>query len=71
MAVADGGPGIPAEQWPNVFDRYWRGRGASRHGIGLGLFIVKRLIEAHQGRIWVEDTPVTGATFVFSLAAAG
>jgi protein-histidine pros-kinase len=70
IAVSDGGPGIPPEQRPYVFDRYWRGRGASRHGIGLGLFIAKRLAEAHHGRIWVEDAPGGGATFVFTLPAA-
>jgi protein-histidine pros-kinase len=70
VAIADGGPGIPAEQRPRVFDRYWRGRGASRQGIGLGLFIVKGLVEAHGGSIWVEDTPGGGATFVFTLPAA-
>ena len=71
VAVADSGPGIPPEQVPHVFDRYWRGRGASRHGIGLGLFIVRRLVEAHGGRIWVESTPGTGATFVLTLSPAG
>jgi PAS domain S-box-containing protein len=70
VAVADGGPGIPVEQLPYVFDRYWRGRGASRHGIGLGLFIVHRLIAAHGGRSWVESTPGVGATFVFTLPVA-
>jgi protein-histidine pros-kinase len=69
VAVRDEGRGIPSEQHPYVFERYWRGRGASRHGIGLGLFIVKRLIDAHGGRIWVEDAPGAGATFVFTLPA--
>jgi signal transduction histidine kinase len=71
VAITDSGPGIPPEQVPHVFDRYWRGRGASRHGIGLGLFIVKRLVDAHGGRIWVESEPGKGATFVFTLPAAG
>jgi protein-histidine pros-kinase len=71
VSVEDGGPGIPPEQRAHVFDRYWRGRGASRHGIGLGLFIVKRLVDAHGGRIWVEAAPGGGATFVLTLCAAG
>lgn len=71
VSVADAGPGIPPEQRPHVFDRYWRGRGASRHGIGLGLFIVSRLVEAHGGRIWVEDAPGGGAVFIFTLSATG
>src|SRR5262245_59198169 len=70
VSVSDSGPGIPAEQIPHVFDRYWRGRGASRHGIGLGLFIVERLVEAHGGRIWVESAPSAGATFVFTVPGA-
>jgi signal transduction histidine kinase len=70
VAVADGGPGIPREQRDQVFERYWRGRGASRQGVGLGLFIVKSLIDAHGGRISVEDAPGGGATFVFILPAA-
>ncbi len=69
VAVSDQGPGIPPEQRAHVFDRYWRGRGVSRHGLGLGLFIVKRLIDAHGGRIWIEATPGAGATFVFTLQA--
>ncbi|HET7291644.1 MAG TPA: PAS domain-containing sensor histidine kinase [Vicinamibacteria bacterium] len=70
VSVADSGPGIAPEQHAHVFDRYWRGRGSSRHGIGLGLFIVKRLVEAHGGRIWVDSAPGSGATFVFTLTAA-
>jgi signal transduction histidine kinase len=62
-AVTDGGPGIPAEQRPHVFDRYWRGRGASRHGIGLGLYIVKRLVELSGGTVHAESGgPGRGAT---------
>jgi protein-histidine pros-kinase len=67
VTVQDGGPGIPADQQEHVFDRYWRGRGASRHGIGLGLFIVRRIVDAHGGRIWVENAPGTGAAFTFTL----
>lgn len=69
VTVADEGPGISAEQLGHVFDRYWRGRGASRQGIGLGLFIVRRIVEAHGGRIWVESPPGAGAAFTFTLPA--
>jgi PAS domain S-box-containing protein len=70
VSVADEGPGIPAAQIDHVFDRYWRGRGASRQGIGLGLFIVRRIVEAHGGRISVASPPGSGAVFTFELPAA-
>lgn len=70
VAVADRGQGIPEEQRAQAFERYWRGRGASRQGVGLGLFIVRSLIDAHRGRIVVEETPGGGATFAFTLPAA-
>jgi protein-histidine pros-kinase len=70
IAVADSGPGIAPEDARNLFDRFWQGRGASRHGIGLGLFIVKSIVDAHGGRLWVASSPGSGATFVFTLPSA-
>jgi signal transduction histidine kinase len=70
FAVADNGPGIPPEDLPRVFDRHWQGASpAFRRGSGLGLFIVKTIVEAHAGRTWVESTPGTGASFFFTLPA--
>jgi signal transduction histidine kinase len=70
FSVADTGPGIPAEHLAHLFDRYWRGPGSSRAGAGLGLFIVRGLVEAHGGRVWVESAPGAGSTFSFTLPAA-
>jgi PAS domain S-box-containing protein len=65
--VADTGRGVSAEQLPHLFDRFWQARGADRRGAGLGLPIVKGLVEAHGGRIWAESTPGQGSTFFFTL----
>jgi signal transduction histidine kinase len=62
--VADTGEGIPAEDLPRIFDRFWRGDPARSHeagaGSGLGLAIAKSLIEAHGGRIGAESRPGQG-----------
>jgi two-component system OmpR family sensor kinase/two-component system sensor histidine kinase BaeS len=62
--VADTGEGIPPEDLPRIFDRFWRGDQArSREtgaGSGLGLAIAKGLVEAHGGRIWAESDGVPG-----------
>jgi len=68
--VSDTGSGISADDVPHLFDRFWQGRKAGRHGAGLGLPIVKGLVEAHGGRIWVESTPGQGSTFFFSIPTA-
>jgi len=68
--VRDTGPGIPAEAQPHLFDRFWQARrsGAQRRsGAGLGLAIVRGIVEAHGGRIWVESAPGEGSTFYFTL----
>jgi len=62
--VADSGPGVSAEQREHIFERYWRGKVG---GLGLGLYIAKSIVDAHGGRIWVEDKPQPGATFGFEL----
>jgi PAS domain S-box-containing protein len=67
ISVTDTGPGIPAEQLPHVFDRYWQASASDRRGTGLGLTIVKGIAEAHGGRVWVESTPGDGTTFFFSI----
>lgn len=68
--VSDTGAGIPAENIPYLFDRFWQARPADRRGAGLGLAIVKGIIEAHGGRIWVESTPGCGSTFFFTIPTA-
>jgi PAS domain S-box-containing protein len=67
FSVADTGPGIPAEQLPHVFDRYWQARRGDRRGAGLGLAIARGIVEAHGGRIWVESGEDGGAVFRFSV----
>ena len=67
FSVADSGSGIAAEDLPRVFDRFWQARKAERRGAGLGLPIVKGVIESHHGRIWVESTLGAGSTFYFTL----
>jgi signal transduction histidine kinase len=70
FAVRDTGPGIPREQLPHLFGRFWQASDADRRGIGLGLSIARGLVEAHGGRIWVESSPGDGATFSFTLPLA-
>jgi PAS domain S-box-containing protein len=69
VAVQDHGPGLTAEQLHRVFERFTRlpQTAASTAGTGLGLFISKRLIEAHGGRLWADSVPGQGTTFSFAL----
>ncbi len=71
-AITDRGPGIPPEDLPRLFQRYTRAGAAreAREGLGLGLYITRRLVEAHNGRIWAESTVGVGSTFSFSLPIA-
>jgi signal transduction histidine kinase len=70
FAVIDTGPGIPAEQLPHIFGRFWQAKASDRRGIGLGLAIAKGIVEAHKGRIWVESSVGLGSTFYFTLPLA-
>lgn len=73
LFVADSGPGVPAEDAPHVFDRFWTARRTARaRGTGMGLAIVRGIVDAHGGRVWLEP-PVTGsgATFSIALPVAG
>jgi hypothetical protein len=67
VAVRDQGPGIAPEVAPRVFTRFWRAK--RRGGAGLGLFIVKGLVEAHGGEIMVLQAPGGGAEFRFTMPA--
>ena len=68
VTVADEGEGIPEETASRVFTRFWRG-GNRRGGTGLGLYIVKGLVEAHGGTVEVGRSPSGGAQFRFVLPA--
>jgi signal transduction histidine kinase len=70
FSVKDDGPGIPADQAANIFNRYWQANYTRRKGIGLGLSIAKGIIQAHGGRIWVESELGLGTTFHFTLPRA-
>lgn len=63
IAVSDTGPGIPPEDLPHLFDRFWRRDHADTQGAGLGLAIVKGIVEAHGGEVQVDSRPGEGATF--------
>jgi signal transduction histidine kinase len=65
--VADNGPGIPPEDLPRMFDRYWRGRDTQYKGSGLGLPISNGTVKAHGGRMWIESTTGAGSTFFFCI----
>ena len=68
VTVGDEGEGIPENTATRVFTRFWRG-GNRRGGTGLGLYIVKGLVEAHAGTIEVGRSPSGGAQFRFVLPA--
>jgi signal transduction histidine kinase len=73
IEVSDTGEGIPAEDLPYIFDRFWRGDPSRSHasggGTGLGLAITRQLVRAHGGRIYVESRPGQGTTFTVELPA--
>ena len=73
LSVADSGEGIPAQDLPNIFERFYRvdkSRARSTGGSGLGLTIAKRLVEAHGGKIEVQSKLGKGSRFSFTLPIA-
>ncbi len=69
VCVQDEGTGIAQEDAPRIFDRFYRADEAAKNtqGAGLGLYLSRAIIEAHQGRIWIEPRPDAGARICFSL----
>ena len=71
IAISDTGIGIPKETLPKLFDKFVRSRNANSvniSGTGLGLFVVKEMIKAHKGKVWVEsEGEGSGATFYVEL----
>lgn len=72
VCVTDHGPGIPRDEQPRLFDRYYQARRAreKKTGLGLGLYITKGLVDAHGGRIDVRSEPGRGSTFSVWLPSA-
>jgi signal transduction histidine kinase len=73
LTVADTGRGIPPDQLDRIFEQFYRvdpSRTRSTGGAGMGLTIVKRLVEAHGGKIWAESEPGSGARFIIELPKA-
>ncbi|MCC7153035.1 MAG: ATP-binding protein, partial [Bryobacterales bacterium] len=72
IRVSDKGPGIPEAEQGNIFDPFYRGKRALRdqiQGTGLGLSLVKGIVEAHGGSISVESEPAKGTHFIIRLPA--
>lgn len=70
--VSDSGPGIPDDYKARLFDRFVqiKGRRGARRGSGLGLTFCRLVVEAHGGKIWIEDNPGGGSIFAFTLPVA-
>ena len=70
LSVKDRGMGIPPEEIPRLFERFYRAGAAKKmEGLGLGLYITRLLLEANGGHIWVESEPGKGSSFNVSLPA--
>ncbi len=74
VSVADDGPGIPPQERAHIFKKFGRVQGSAplrgARGLGLGLTFCQLAVEAHGGRIWVEDSAVSGSVFSFTLPLA-
>ncbi|HYU42253.1 MAG TPA: sensor histidine kinase, partial [Vicinamibacteria bacterium] len=68
LTVTDTGAGIPADELPRIWERLYRGDASrSERGLGLGLSLVKAIVEAHGGRVEATSAPGQGSTFVVGL----
>ena len=70
MDISDTGYGIPEKEQEAIFEEFYRVANPINQevkGTGLGLALVKHIIEAHKGKIWVESRPGKGSTFSFTL----
>jgi two-component system phosphate regulon sensor histidine kinase PhoR len=70
LSVSDNGPGIPKEELKHIFEKFYRGRESKQRvikGLGLGLYYVKQIVEAHGGRISVESASGKGSRFIIRI----
>jgi len=69
ISVSDTGKGVPEENKPKLFQRFWQAGSTGRYyaSTGLGLYLCRRIVEGHDGRIWCESTLGQGSTFSFEL----
>lgn len=67
FTITDNGPGIESKDLPKVFDQFWQAKKTATLGTGLGLSIAKGIIEAHNGKIWVESEFGHGCKFYFTV----
>jgi signal transduction histidine kinase len=70
LEVADTGEGIPREYLDRIFERFFSVPGRRAGGVGLGLYLVREIVQAHGGEVGVESQPGQGARFWFSLPLA-
>jgi two-component system, OmpR family, sensor histidine kinase BaeS len=71
LQVTDTGVGIPADELPHIFDRFWRGQGAARvSGSGIGLSVAAELARAHGGHLTASSQPGHGTEMTLTLPRA-
>ncbi len=69
LSVSDTGPGIDGDMLENIFKRFWQADENDRRGVGLGLYIVRSIVDAHGGRVWAESELGRGSRFFVTLPA--